>query len=142
MMNLQPPVLLWESIQNFTVFFIFFWLLAVIIHHFFCQKFQWYHNQVISGSIQVSFGRIYLTWQSLNAPIQAIGSWPRLVKLWRIWFICGVIVSSILIIPVMIFLIYLFMGHTFRMIRWYNAVQASPVTPSVQSTVGQISLFD
>ena len=70
--SIAPPLPLniWESIQNFAAFFIFFWLLAVIIHHFFCRKFQWYQNQVLSGSIQVSFGRIYLTSHALDAPIQ------------------------------------------------------------------------
>ncbi|OQV23287.1 putative Membrane-bound transcription factor site-2 protease [Hypsibius exemplaris] len=144
MVLMPPPLILWESIQNFAAFFIFFWLLAVVAHHMFCRKFTWYQNKVLQGSIQVSFGRIYLTSHSLNAPIQAIGSWPRLVKLWRIWFICGVIVSSILIIPVFLFLIYLFIGHTVRLMRWYYVVPVSSVSSAspifVPSTTPSVSV--
>ncbi|GAV02775.1 hypothetical protein RvY_13299 [Ramazzottius varieornatus] len=127
-----------ESIQNFAAFFVFFWLMAIILHHLFCRRFQWYQEQVDSGTIQVSFGRIYLTSHSLSASIQKIGAWPRLVKLWRIWFICGVIVSSLLILPVMIFLVYLFYGHITKIFRWYTVVRQMPVgtpMPSLSSVV-------
>ena len=120
----SPSHLTFESLQTFLSFFILFWLLAVVFHYFCCRKFQWYQNQVQNGTIQVSFGRLYLTSHYLNTPIQNLGSWPRLVTWWRIWFICGVLVSSALIIPVVAFLMYLFVGHVQRIMR---SLEVGPV---------------
>ena len=128
----NAPHLSLESLQSFFAFFTLFWLLAVIFHHFCCRKFQWYHNQVQNGAINISFGRLYLTSQYLNAPIQTVGSWPRLVTWWRIWFICGVLVASALILPVLIFLIYLFIGHVQRIFRSW---EAGPVQSVEYATV-------
>ncbi|XP_055333114.1 membrane-bound transcription factor site-2 protease-like isoform X2 [Paramacrobiotus metropolitanus] len=139
----------YAALQSFAAFFIFFWLVVIVLHRWCCRHFHWYEQQVRTGAIQVSFGRLYLTFQHLNRPLQRLGAWSRIVRLWRVWFVCGALLSSILILPAVLFLLYLFLSHSFRI--WHNYHQAhamhyaptpvSPVLTPGSSTISNSAFY-
>lgn len=108
-----------------------FRLIGVIVHYILCQKCQWYYERVLSGGIHVSFGRLYLTTHYFDQPVQKLGSCPGMVRLWRMWFICGLLVSSLLILPSLVLLIHIFYTHLSHMfaIRYASATSSGAALP-------------